>query len=110
MWTTPAPGRWDAVSEHWPALAADFEGHFDFEERAMFPRYCAEEPTRRGQVRRLMAEHVELRRQIDELGEQLESRELTAEAIGAFGDALLAHSQREDRTVYAWLAARHTRD
>ena len=100
-------GRWDAVDECWPELAADFEGHFVFEERDLFRRYCADEPAKRGQVRRLVAEHGELREQIAELGRCIAAREVTAEVIGAFGDALADHSERENRTVYAWLAARH---
>lgn len=99
--------RWESVDEHWPALAADFEQHFAFEERDMFPRYCAEDPARRSHTRRLTAEHVQLRERIEGLSRLLAARQITAEAIGAFADALAAHSAREDRTVYAWLAARH---
>lgn len=99
--------RWHAVDASWPELAAEFEGHFVFEERDLFRRYCADEPAKRSLVRRLVAEHMRLREQIATLGERIAAREVTAESVGAFADALAAHSERENRTVYAWLAARH---
>lgn len=101
---------WTAVDELWPELAADFEGHLVFEERDMFPRYCADEPSRRSQVRRLLVDHMDLRGRVAELGRLLAERSVTAESIGTFWDALSAHSQREDRTVYAWLASRHAKE
>lgn len=83
----------------WTELQRRLGAHLDAEETLLFPRFQAVDP---GETKALLADHVRLRAQLEELGVGVDLK-LVREAVAkAFLDTLEAHAHREDELLYRW--------
>lgn len=96
------PRECDAV---WDDFARQLESHLSFEEQAVFPVYERQGPLAAALVRGLRKEHDAIRKQLDQLGVDLQLHLTRAETIGRFLTLLRVHARRERQTLYPWMAA-----
>lgn len=85
--------------ERWGVLDRELTRHMAFEEEALLPRLAELDP---GAARSLAAEHVELRRTLDELGASLDLKQVSEPVATELFDRLGAHAEREDKLLYHW--------
>lgn len=83
----------------WSELQRRMAAHLDAEETLLFPRFQAVDPK---EVAALLAEHVRLRAQLDELGVGVDLKLVREPVAKAFFDTLEAHAKREDALLYRW--------
>jgi hemerythrin-like domain-containing protein len=99
-------GNADEARRLWTTLDRELDAHIELEEREMFPRLAEHQPA---EVEGLRSAHVELRRQVAELGTAVDLKQLSEATATAFFDKLRAHAAREDSLLYRW-ADRELRD
>jgi hemerythrin-like domain-containing protein len=83
----------------WGQLQRRLTAHLDAEEAVLLPRFAVEHPR---EARRLLAEHAQLRAQLDELGTGVDLKLVREPVARAFFDTLAAHAAREDAELYRW--------
>lgn len=100
-----ACGEWSVVDEVWSSFAGDLERHLRLEEEALFPPFAAESERNRNLVKKLKAAHVEIRRQLEAMGIDVQLKALRSERVNHFIHALRAHAAHEDLRFHPWLDA-----
>lgn len=83
----------------WTELQRRLGAHLDAEETLLFPRFKEVDPK---EVDALLAEHVRLRAQLEELGVGVDLKLVREPVAKAFLDTLDAHAKREDALLYRW--------
>ena len=95
-------GDWVVVREQWNAFEDALRRHMAFEEKAVLPAFRAVNAV---EVDALLAEHEQLKKELDTLGVNVELHcvpEADAQALIA---RLRAHALREDSILYPWVEA-----
>lgn len=95
----------DAV---WSEFTQQLENHMAFEERDVFPYYASVGVAEAKTIQGLLTEHVELRRQLQSIGVDLQLHLTSAPVIAELLRKLRAHAKHEKMTLYSWLAAQPT--
>ena len=88
-----------ALDASWAGLEARLLAHMDFEEAQLFTRFELAAPA---EATRLLNEHGQVRRALEEMGVALELHALREETVGEFLALLRAHGAREERLLYPW--------
>lgn len=97
---TGEPRECDAV---WSDFARQLESHMSFEEREIFPRYAHRNGVERRTVAELAEEHAAIRKQVEDIGVDLQLHLTNAEVIAALLKSLREHARHERETLYRWL-------
>lgn len=90
------------VQSSWSRFEPALLHHMDWEEAALLPGFERAHPI---DAARFRADHARLREQLTDIGIRIDLRSARAEDIEAFLAALRAHSEAENRLVYAWADA-----
>ncbi len=99
-------GDWRDLDDVWSALAKALREHLAFEEREMFEDYAAQDAGSRALIDRLREEHDQIRRDLDELGIEIQLKCIRAATIDAFVALMKRHAELENTHLYPWVEAR----
>ncbi len=99
-----ATGECRECDSVWSGFTKQLENHMAFEERDIFPRFAQKGSQEAGIVRDLLAEHAELRRQLESMGVDIQLHLTNAEVISTFLQTLRAHAAREREVLYPALS------
>ena len=83
----------------WTELECSLEGHFELEERHLFPQFAKVFPA---ETDALKAEHRLIRDQLAALGVGVDLKMVREAVARDFIGALRAHASREDKLLYRW--------
>lgn len=89
-----------AIQEVWTRFERAVLGHFEAEERWLFPLFAGDQPN---EIHELRQEHARLRHLVSEEGLAADLRTLRGEQARELLSELRLHAAREDESVYAWL-------
>jgi hemerythrin-like domain-containing protein len=97
---------WRYLDEVWDALADDIDDHFAFEEDVLFPELAKCGPDDAALVRRLLAEHAEIRDTLQQLGVHIQLHEVMVSTIEHLVAQLRKHAAIEAERLYGWAERR----
>ncbi|MDQ2807598.1 MAG: hemerythrin domain-containing protein [Chloroflexota bacterium] len=84
---------------------ADIQPHFRAEEETLFPAFARYGDAHLPPVVRTLLEHVEIRRQVDDLARELAAGTLTPATLEGIGTQLQAHIRYEEAVVFPLIEA-----
>jgi len=97
-----ARGDWHDLDEVWGQFVRGIDEHFKFEEGQLFPTFAAQGPDCRSLVEELVAQHQEIRRMLEDLGLQIQLKEIRTSTIQSFTELLRRHANIENVQIYPW--------
>jgi hemerythrin superfamily protein len=83
----------------WSELVAELSDHMTAEEDAILPRYAEHAPEH---AKRIRDDHARIRELLTSLGVELDLHEARATRLRQLAEAIEAHAQFEDTTMYPW--------
>ena len=93
-----------SCDEVWNDFTQQLENHMTFEENELFPRYARRGDAEAEIVAGLLAEHAEVRKQIEAIGVDLQLHLGNLDVFDGLFTKLRQHARRERETLYPWLA------
>lgn len=94
-------GDWSTAQREWERFETALRDHMAREEDRVFPTFIEIEPE---EATALLTEHSELRRLLSNLGVCIELHAVHIHAVQELLTRLRAHSERENRILYPWVA------
>jgi hemerythrin-like domain-containing protein len=102
-------GAWGEVDAVWTGFIREIEDHFRFEQEQVFPEFARRSLECREMVDMLSAQHVEILRELESLGLQIQLHEIRAPTIERLVELMRKHAAVENTHIYPWLE-REARD
>ena len=87
------------LRREWTAFERELLRHMEIEEAEILPGFAQHDAPG---ARAILADHGEIRRDLLEMGLNLDLHLLRAEAVEGFVQRLKAHARREDEALYPW--------
>ena len=89
----------DETRAAWTMFESALSAHFEAEEALILPAFRLVDPTA---AQAISDDHARFRAKLDEMGIAFDLHTIRADAASELIDALKAHAQREDESMYPW--------
>lgn len=90
----------DETRAAWTMFESALSAHFEAEEELLLPAFRLANPV---EAKAITDDHVRFRAKLDELGIAVDLHTIRADAASEMIEALKAHAQREDASMYPWV-------